>query len=342
MSHHLKITKDNLMPKEWSSFRITLLLYILVLILPLSFYFVYASFKTIQNDTKVVHQTGWTGGAIEYLALNPKSQNAQQSITQIDNSLQDISDWVVQNDSSDLYIGAESLSQDFAQVKMCWSSYKQMIPKQDTVPTRENALQCWEKSTSFAIVVEKMVYLKQKKMINLFYASLTIAMLLILLIIYMIRIYIHKQMKKHSIHDHETKLFNKKYFLAELKTSCARSVRNNYPLSMLSVAIDDFEKESNIYDKKTREHILKIFGGLITSLTRVSDVACRYDENHFYILLPDTPEENALILERRVRETLETHVFNVTPELNFKFTTAHLNDKESPEAFITRTKQLLN
>ena len=79
------------MPKEWSSFRITLLLYILVLILPLSFYFVYSSFKTIQNDTKIVHQTGWVGGAIEYLALNPTSQNPQQMITHIDSALQDIS-----------------------------------------------------------------------------------------------------------------------------------------------------------------------------------------------------------------------------------------------------------
>jgi len=330
------------MQKEWSSFRITLILYLVVLILPFSFYFVYTSFKTIQNDTKIVHQTGWTGGAIEYLALNPTSQNSQQTMTHIDSTLQDISSWVIQNNTSNLYIGAESLSQDFAQVQTCWNTYKQILPQQDAVAIRNHSLQCWDKSNFLAIIVEKMVYLKQDKMINLFYFSLSIAMILILLIIYMIRIYILTQMKKHAIHDHETQLFNKKYFLAELKISCARSVRNNYPLSMLSIAIDDFEKESKIYDKKTKEHILKIFGGLITSLTRISDVACRYDENHFYILLPDTTEENALILEKRVRKTLETHVFDVTPELNFMFTTAHLNDKESPEAFITRTKQLLN
>jgi len=325
------------MPKEWSSFRITLLLYILVLILPLSFYFVYSSFKTIQNDTKIVHHTGWVGGAIEYLALNPKSQNFQKTITDIDSNLQYISNWVIKNDKSNLYIGAESLSKDLTQVKTCWNEYKQILSQQNTAEIHEHSSQCWEKANSFAIIVEKMVYLKQNKMINLFYFSLSTAMILILLVIYMVRIYIHKQMKKHAIHDHETKLFNKKYFCAELKTSCARAVRNNSPLSMLSISIEDFGKGSKRYDKKTREHILKILGDLITSLTRTSDVACRYDENHFSILLPDT----ALILEKRVREALEKHDFGVTPELNFKFATTHLNDKESSEVFLTRTEQLL-
>ncbi|MDX1702365.1 MAG: diguanylate cyclase, partial [Melioribacteraceae bacterium] len=253
------------MPKEWSSFRITLILYILVLILPLSFYFVYSSFKTIQNDTKVVHQTAGIGGSINYLALDSASQNSKQTITDIDSILQNISNWVIKNNKSNLYIGVDSLLQDFTQVKTCWNTYKQIISEKNTLSIKDNALQCSQKATSLAIIVEKMVYLKQKKMINLFYFSLTTMMLFLLLVIYMIRIYIYKQMKKHAIHDHETKLFNKNYFCAELKTSCARAERHHYPLSLLSISIDDFEEESKIYDTKTREHILFILGGLITS-----------------------------------------------------------------------------
>ena len=142
-------------------------------------------------------------------------------------------------------------------------------------------------------------------------------MMLILLVIYLVRAYIHQQMKKHAIHDHETKLFNKKYFCAELKTSCARAERNDSPLSILSISIDDFGKGSKVYSKHTKDNILKMLGELITSLTRTSDVACRYDENHFSILLPDTPEENALILEGRIREAFEKHDFHATPNLNF-------------------------
>ncbi len=327
------------MQKEWSSFRITLLLYILVLILPLSFYLVYASFKTIQNDTTIVSQSSQIGGSIAYLSLDPENKNIQQVLTRTDNNLQHISAWVNQNDTSDLYIGAESLSADFSQVAKCWESYKLSAHDGDMI--QKHALECREKANTLAIVIEKMVYLKQNKMINLFYFALAVAMLLTLLIIYMVRLYIHQQMKKHAIYDHETKLFNKTYFCAELQTSCARAVRNNAPLSLLIISIDDFGKESKQYSQKLQAYILKIFGGLITSVIRESDVACRYDENHISILLPDTSEENAFILEKRVRETLEKHDFGVIPELNFKFATAHLNYKESAEAFRTRTEGLL-
>ncbi len=329
------------MQKEWASFRITLLLYILVLILPVSFYLVYASFKTIQNDTTIVSQSSQIGGTFVYLALDPQSQDLQRVLTRTDTNLQHISSWVNQHDRSDLYIGEESLSKDFSLVAACWNSYKKSLSSQDTNIIREHTLECREKANTLAVVIEKMVYLKQNKMINLFYFALAVAMLLTLLIIYMVRLYIHKQMKKHAIHDHETKLFNKKYFCAELKTSCARAVRNQSPLSMLSISIDDFGKESTHYNQKMQAYILRIFGGLITSLTRESDVACRYDDNHFSILLPDTSEENALMLEKRLREALEKHDFGVVPELNFKFATAHLNYKESAEAFRTRTEGLL-
>jgi len=307
----------------------------------MSFYLVYASFKTIQNDTTIVFQSSQTGGMIEYLALDPETKNANQMVTRIESNLQNISTWVDKNDKSKLYIGAESLSKDFSEVVACWEQYKQVFFSQDTAMIREHALECREKSDGLAIVIEKMVYLKQNKMINLFYFALAVAMLFTLLIIYAVRLYIHKQMKKHAIHDHDTKLFNKKYFCAELKTSSARAERNNSPLSLLSISIDNFEKESKKYDIKTREHILNMLGGLIISLTRTSDVACRYDEDRFSILLPDTSEENALILEERIREAFEAHDFGISPELTFKFATTHLHDKESADAFIARIEVLL-
>ena len=231
------------MSKEWSSFRITLLLYILVLLLPLSFYFVYTSFKTIQSDTRNVHQTAWITGAFESVRLAANKKDREHKITQIDTALTDISHWVEKNNRSDLYIGFKSLSEDYTQVNRCWNNYKEVISAQQSMES-DKALQCRENANYLAIIVEKMVYLKQKKMINLFYISLTVAMLLVLLVIYLVRIYIHRQMKNHAIHDHHSRLFNKKYFMAELKASSSRSARHNFPLSILRVSIHDIEKEN--------------------------------------------------------------------------------------------------
>ena len=325
------------MQKEWSSFRITLVLYILVLILPLSFYYVYTSFKTIQSNTKIVHQTAWIGGAIESLAFTTDKKDIDNTVLQIDNTLEDISKWTEKNDRSKLYIGFKSLSEDYEQLNSCWSGYKDKISSQHTLQIKNSTLQCWENASYLAIITEKMVYLKQKKMINMFYISLTIAMILILLVIYFVRIYIHKQMKKHAIHDHETKLFNKKYFMAELKTTCSRSARHNYPLSILRVSIHDFEKEKRIYSRRVKRNTLKVFGILIHSLLRDGDIACRYDDNHFLILLPFTEEENALILEERIEQALKNDKWMSSHQITFDFNTTEFDKKESKEALILRT-----
>ena len=314
------------MQKEWSSFRITLLLYLVVLILPFSFYFVYSSFKTMQNDTRIVRQSSWLSGSMNNLAIDPANKNNQQTIKAIDQALNEIFIWTKKNSDSKLYIGTESISKDFSQSNACWNSYKNDLSSQQ-------AVQCYNVTENMAVIIEKMVYLKQKKIINIFYISLALAMIFTLLMIYLVRVYIHRQMKKHAIHDHETKLFNKKYFLSELKTSCARSQRYQYPLSMLSISIDNFEK----YDKETKKHMLQAFGGLLISLSRESDVACRYDDNHFMILLPDQKEEGLSICHQRIQEALEKHDFQTTPKPEFTFSDTHYDNKESDAEFLKRS-----
>jgi len=320
------------MQKEWSSFRITLLLYLVVLILPFSFYFVYTSFKTMQNDTRIVRQSSWLSGSMNHLAIDPAGKNNQQTIKKIDQTLNEISVWTEKNSDSELYIGAESISKDFSHVNVCWQSYKDSLSSQQ-------ALQCYNVTENMAVIIEKMVYLKQKKIINIFYVSLTLAMILLLLVIYLVRVYIHIQMQKHAIHDHESKLFNKKYFLAELHSTFSRSQRHENPLSLLFVSLNGFTNKT--YDQKTKSNLMKALGEIFTSVTRNSDITCKYDENHFAVLLPLTDREHALILEGRLKEALNNHDFKVRPEMEFSFVTTEANAKETEEAFIGRTKSSL-
>ena len=144
-------------------------------------------------------------------------------------------------------------------------------------------------------------------------------------------------MKKHAIHDHETKLFNKKYFLAELKSSCARAVRHEYPLSLLQVEIEGIEKSGTQYDKKTKLHTLKAFGTLMHSLVRDGDLPSRYDENNFLILLPFTNKENALLFEKRIRQSLMQDDCIISEKIKLNFTITEFDKEETGEEFIQRT-----
>lgn len=173
------------MQKEWSSYRITLLLYFVVLLLPFSFYFIHTSFQTMQKDTTIVRQSSWLTGAIEHLNNNTD----HQEIAKIDKALNQISLWSQHNNTSDLYIGRTTLVEDIKAVTDCWNSFKQ-----------QGSAECYNVSNDLAVVIEKMVYLKQKKIINIFYMSLSIGMILILLTIYLVRTYIQTTNEKECHH----------------------------------------------------------------------------------------------------------------------------------------------
>ncbi len=314
------------MQQQWSSFRITLLLYIIVLMLPLGFYFVYTSFETIKNDTRIVRQSSWVTGAVGYVSV----QKNDMTVRKIDDTLQNIAEWTRANDNSDLYIGAEAPSKELERIISCWNSYKKDLSISDG--------KCHELAETMALNIEKTVYLKQKKIINIFYISLLLAMALALLMIYLVRVYIHNQMKKHDIHDHDTKLYNKKYFMAELASTCARSVRYNYPLTLLSFTVTNLNDE--VYDRKSSAHILELIGGIISSQIRASDVACRYDSSHIMIMLPFTEIENAETLESRIGKALRGHDFMVEPKPEFSSSSVLFEEGETPEACIRKAREL--
>jgi len=170
---------------------------------------------------------------------------------------------------------------------------------------------------------------------NLIYITSAASVLFALYSIYFVRIYIQQQMKKHAIHDDETELFNQKYFMSLLHSEFSSCKRYKNPLSIISVSLDGFTDKT--YDKKTKKTLMQDLGKLFIDVPRNSDITCRYDENHFAILLPLTNKKNASILENRLREVLESHHFGITPKINFSFVITEMNEEESEEAFIART-----
>ena len=307
--------------KEWESFRITLLLYVIVIVIPLTFYFVYNSFNSLKEDTRVIKQIGWINGVLE--------TNSADKLNSIDKRLDKVSGWVNLNNDSEFYLGSQTLKKDFRDVKSCLDEYKKNL-------TDSQLIKCNDSVRSLTVNIENMVYLKEHKLINLFYLSLSIVMILTLILIYMVRNYIESQIIKHAIYDTETKLFNKKYFKTQLKTACASATRREQPLSIMSVFIPNLEKDNSTYSKNDKQHIFRVFGALIDSTVRDSDVACRYIDGQFLVMLPDTKKEDAAFLEARLHKTVKEHDFEAVPKPVFKFGVVGHKNKETAEEFVKR------
>jgi diguanylate cyclase (GGDEF)-like protein len=156
------------------------------------------------------------------------------------------------------------------------------------------------------------------------------------MLIYFIRAYIQYQQKKNSIHDHDTHLFNQKYFLARLHTAIERAKREKSPLSMFFLSVDNFTDQA--YNTKQKKHLSQQTAHILGLVTRESDTVCRYDDNHFAVLMSLTDKNDALNLEERMKCALEAYNFKVTPEPQFTFKTTEFDPSETKGEFIARSE----
>jgi diguanylate cyclase (GGDEF)-like protein len=327
------------MKKELSVFKSTILLYIIVLLLPFGFYFVSNSFDTIQQDTRIIAKINQISTGINQIPLDMTNSQTPSTIKKIDRDMDELTVWVNSNKNSQFYMGPKTLEDDFKELKVCWDSCKQLYLSNNQEKLIKTIIQNNRLIKNFSTVLEKMIYLKENKIINIFYISLMIVMILMLLSIYSIRTYIEYQLNKNSIYDKETNLYNHHYFEEHLKTTCARATRYKYPLSILSIAILGVDK-TRVHDKEYKI-LMEVLGDILLSLTRTSDVACRYDDYHLAVILPFTEEKNAQILKSRIEERLKKQDFNISILATFKLSIVQYDSKETPKEYIARATEVL-
>ena len=294
---------------DYSAYKITLLLYLGVLLLPVSFYFSYSSFDEIKSDTLAINKLTITSGQIVYLSSISNNIDKQKLIVEIDKNLLELKPWIVQNNENHFYVGSEPLEKKYNQLLSCWSdSKKGQIDKFSL---------CWSKAQTIIFSLNNMLKLKQNKMYNIFYINLFVAMAILLTLIFLIRIYIHTQLNKHAIYDFKTKLYNKEYLLATLKEISARTKREDIPLNLLYLKVDKI-------DNNELAKISKIF----LNSVRASDIACRYSQSEFIIILPNTNSKDSTNLQHRVEKQLNDEKYKIN-------LTEH-SKNESYENFILR------
>jgi diguanylate cyclase (GGDEF)-like protein len=317
------------MQENFSTYKITLLLYLGVLLIPFGFWYTYNNVSQSSEDIGIVRQLGETGTKMMAFASNPEHTKA--SSQKIDTALAKIHTWVQANNSSKFYVGGSTLEADFNRIQTCWQQLK-------AAPEKQNTLSCLKSINSLSFTIDKMHTLKQNEIKNMFYISIIGTLMLMLLLIYFIRAYIQHQLKKHAIYDSDTHLFNRKYFLAKLHTAIERAKREKRPLSILFLSVENLA--DGVYSEKEKRYLAQKIGHILSTVTRESDTVCRYDTVHFAILMTQTDKIQVQPLEIRIREALKSHQFQLAPEPHFgcKISEFDVEGEETEEAFIKRSE----
>jgi len=143
---------------------------------------------------------------------------------------------------------------------------------------------------------------------NTFYLNMTISLLLTL-IITLITIAVisqhNKKLEKLINYDSLTQIPNRRNFKEKFEYLLLLKKRNNQPLSLLFIDLDNFKKINDNFGHKTGDDILKEFSSLLKHNIRKADIYARWGGEEFVIAFVDTPTEGAVKISNKLREIIQ-------------------------------------
>ena len=117
-----------------------------------------------------------------------------------------------------------------------------------------------------------------------------------------------EEMKKLSMTDALTGLFNRRYFDIRLEEEFLRANRYNLILSLAILDIDDFKPFNDTEGHIAGDNILKEVAFIMTSAVRSHDILARFGGEEFAIIMPQTTKAEAFRVAERIRENIKRNI----------------------------------
>lgn len=118
-----------------------------------------------------------------------------------------------------------------------------------------------------------------------------------------------KELKRLSITDPLTNIYNRRFFFEALKLEFNRASRYLQPLALIILDLDDFKKINDTYGHLAGDKILAEVASILVNGVRQGDVLARYGGDEFALLLPATELENGLKVALRLKKKVTEHCF---------------------------------
>lgn len=116
--------------------------------------------------------------------------------------------------------------------------------------------------------------------------------------------------KERTILDELTEVYQESYFLKRLKEELLRAKRYRRTFSVLCVELEKLDEIGKKYGAGEEEKFLKEIAQNFQKLLRRIDIIGRLrDWNRFWIILPETPSQGAMVVARKLLRKVEESYF---------------------------------
>ncbi|CAB1367404.1 diguanylate cyclase [Denitratisoma oestradiolicum] len=144
-----------------------------------------------------------------------------------------------------------------------------------------------------------------------------------------------EELRRVSITDALTGVFNRRHMDTTLSTEFGRVQRSGKPLSVLLFDIDHFKKFNDTHGHDQGDRVLQAVGQAMKAVVRKYDTPCRYGGEEFVIILPEADRAGALSVGERLRRDVEAML------VDGLHVTISLGAATFPELALSKAEQLV-
>jgi diguanylate cyclase (GGDEF)-like protein len=113
---------------------------------------------------------------------------------------------------------------------------------------------------------------------------------------------LRETLQVQSTRDALTGLFNRRYMEESLERELHRAAREEQPLALLLLDIDNFKLFNDRLGHAAGDNLLRSLGEFLLAQVQRADVPCRYGGEEFVVILPKASKEDAFRRAERLRE----------------------------------------
>jgi len=155
-----------------------------------------------------------------------------------------------------------------------------------------------------------------------------------------------EKIQELTITDDCTGLFNARHLHKTLETEVYRSARFGYQFSVIFIDLDHFKSVNDTHGHLVGSRLLAEVGYLIKAQLRLIDFAFRYGGDEFVVLLPQTAKDQAVVVAKRLQDSLRAGTFCMEQGLNLKLRASmglatFPHDAQTPHDIIRQADEMM-
>jgi len=154
----------------------------------------------------------------------------------------------------------------------------------------------------------------------------------------------YKRIEELAELDELTGSFNRRCIMRMLDDEIARARRGNTPCAIALIDLDWFKLINDAYGHPTGDEVLRTFAITVFANIRQIDKFGRYGGEEFLLVLPETPEGDAVRTLDRLRAIiadLDWSAFSPGMQVTISAGVATLKPDETPDTFLARADRAL-